>query len=214
MAKKDTDKEEDTKDSDDKALTKSTPLSKHEEKTEHHADERQVTGQMTAVKSSPQWPLITIAVFAGIVTVALVIVSWVVIASSLSDQRGRMHVGVNGSSGAPSFEGRQGTGYGGRGGMRGGMTMNTTQGVVTAINGDTITVSGRGKQVTVKKTDDTVISGDSESLAVNDTVIVIGDTEDDDSITATRIIIRNGTGGGMFEGSDVEVDSSTSAPNA
>lgn len=76
---------------------------------------------------------------------------------------------------------------------RGGPAMRSfaAQGVITAINGDTITVSGGGKQVTVKKTDSTTVSGDETSIAVNDTVAVVGATNSDGTITATRIIVRN-----------------------
>lgn len=213
MAKKDTETE------DNKERVDNTPAGKlpaaSENTSKQNTDEVQAPAEATATKATPPWPIITIGAFAGVILLAIIVVSWIAVASVVTNHRDRTQIGMNGSSfGAPSFEERREGGFGGRGGMRGGMTMNVTKGVVTAINGDTITVSGQGKQVTVKKTDDTVISGDGKSVAVNDTVIVIGDAEDDDTVTATRIVIRNGTSGGLFEDTDSRSSDRASTPNA
>ncbi len=64
-------------------------------------------------------------------------------------------------------------------------------GVVSAVSGDALTVVGNGKQTTVKKSSDTVVSGDSSSLRVNDSVLIYGTTGDDGTLTATRIVVRN-----------------------
>ena len=78
-----------------------------------------------------------------------------------------------------------------RSGGRGSFMTPAASGVITAIDGDIITVAGGGKRVTVKKTANTVISGDEGNIAVNDTVIVTGTTSDDGMVTATRIVVRN-----------------------
>ena len=82
-----------------------------------------------------------------------------------------------------------GSGSGTRGlgnGMMGGFGMrddtNTTSrvsGVVTAVDGDTITVAGYGTTTKVKVTSSTTYSGSSEPAAVNDTITAFGSTSDD-----------------------------------
>lgn len=138
---------------------------------------------------SAAWPLITIGIFATVVALAFVIICWWVIAAA-------WHVAV--PTGSHGFE--RSDRFGPREDRRqfererrGIWGSYATSGVVTAIDGETVTVSGRGQQVTVKTNDDTVISGDKEELAVNDTVIVYGDEAEDESITATKIIVRNDT---------------------
>jgi hypothetical protein len=59
-------------------------------------------------------------------------------------------------------------------------------GVVTAVNGDTLTVAGNGTVVTVKVTDDTTYRGASKPAAVNDTITAIG-TKSNDVLTATSV---------------------------
>lgn len=91
------------------------------------------------------------------------------------------------------------------GGLRGGMqrgnvgndmmgdgldAMRTTnervRGVVTAVDGTTLTVAGNGKTVTVKVTDSTTYTGSSKPAAVNDTIIAFGSTSDG-VFTATSV---------------------------
>jgi len=93
------------------------------------------------------------------------------------------------------------TGNGGirtRGGMMGGPggygmmndtnTTSTTRvsGVVTAVDGNTITVAGNGTTITVKVTDSTTYSGSSKPATVNDTITVFGTTSDN-VLTATSV---------------------------
>lgn len=146
--------------------------------------------EMAAVKSSAPWPLITIGVFVTIVLLALAVSGWAWMNTALHHLSTRQ---------ALQSEGIYPREFGGRSerGERsfGGTMMGTVSGVVTAVNGDTITVGGRGEQVTVKKDDSTVVSGDKSSVAVNDTVIVFGEAGDDDVVTAARIIVRNESAG-------------------
>ena len=64
-------------------------------------------------------------------------------------------------------------------------TFTQTQGVVTAANGDSITVAGGGKTQVIKTNGDTAYMDDTKP-AVNDTVVIVG-TKDGDTITATEI---------------------------
>ena len=147
--------------------------------------EGEVIGEtlQTNRKTAP-WPLVTVGVFAVVVMVAFLVVCWWAIAAAMpsgphaSDMPGRFGYG-NDDSG---FERRE---------RRELWNAAEASGVVTKINGDTITISGRGKQLTITRTDDTVVGGDKEEVAVNDTVLVYGDTEDDGSVTASRIVVRN-----------------------
>lgn len=149
---------------------------------------RYAQGEGVAVKRTPPWPAITIGVFATVVVLAMMVIGWAALAALLHESKGQ-------PGGADMF-GRQGYGEYDtrermRGGMRGDLPAVAARGVVTAINGDTLTVSGGGEQVKVKKSADTTISGDESDVAVNDSVVVLGESEDDGSVTATRIIIRN-----------------------
>lgn len=68
-------------------------------------------------------------------------------------------------------------------------TYTQTEGVVTAVNSDTIVVAGGGKTQTIKTNSSTTYANDTKA-AVNDTVVVIG-TKDGDTITATQIAVYN-----------------------
>ena len=68
-------------------------------------------------------------------------------------------------------------------------TYTQTQGVVTAVNGDSIVVAGGGKTQTIKTNDATKYEDDTKPV-VNDTVVVVG-TKDGDTITATQIAVYN-----------------------
>jgi len=142
--------------------------------------------ETNAVAGNPPWPLITIGVFATVVILAMFVVIWLAVAAVVHDKQRDTAVDEPGwhmtrDNGRFGWHGRSSVGLGER----------AAQGVVTAINGDTVTVSGSGKQVTVKKTSSTVISGDKNDIAVNDTVVVFGDKADDGTVTAKRIVVRN-----------------------
>ena len=153
----------------------------------------------TVVRSTPPWPLITIGIVATVIILAVMAMGWGFVVSHSQSPAMRTQTlgrygteyGRNGSDGSLNY----GSGGGYRRGRGGSLGNIAASGVVTAINGDTITVSGQGKQVTVKKSSSTTISGDATSVAVNDTVIVLGTTNSDGSVDATRIAIRNGSGG-------------------
>ena len=88
-----------------------------------------------------------------------------------------------------------------RAGGFGGMTA----GEITAIDGDTLTVTAEdGTVTTVTTTDDTTVTVSDEAavdaLAVGDTVSVLGETGDDDSVAATAITEGSGGFGGMGGG--------------
>jgi hypothetical protein len=68
-------------------------------------------------------------------------------------------------------------------------TYTQTQGVVTAVNSDSIVVAGGGKTQTIKTNSSTTYSNDTKP-AVNDTVVVVG-TKDGATITATQIAVYN-----------------------
>jgi hypothetical protein len=144
------------------------------------------------IKSSPPWRLITIGVFATVVIAAVFIGGALFIrAHRVDDQLGRPGLMNH------RMIGQRGEGMMNHGGFwrSGTMQAPVARGVVTAVNGDTITVSGLGKQVTVKKSSSTTISGDKSDVAVNDTVTVYGTTNPDNSISATRISVNNEIGG-------------------
>ena len=66
-------------------------------------------------------------------------------------------------------------------------TYTQTQGVITAVNEDSIVVAGGGKTQTIKTNGDTKYD-DEKKPAVNDTVVVTG-TKDGDTITATQVVV-------------------------
>ncbi len=162
-------------------------------KKQEKVQEAEVIGtkEMTNTKSSPPWPIITVGVFITVVLFALLAAGWAWVGSvvhhSAVQENARMGRDAERGYGDDVPGSRESMPYEGR---RGAMTA-AASGVIVKIEGDTVTVAGQGKQVIVKTTEDTVVSGDEDDLAVNDTVIVIGDTEDDDSVTATRIVVRN-----------------------
>lgn len=154
-----------------------------------NVQEGEVVGDTKETKRrAAPWPVLTIGIFAAILFVAFIIICWWAIVFA-------WHAATPSGSRAEDMPGLYGYGGDDRrldwGDRRELWNAADASGVVTAVNGDTITVSGRGEQVTVKKTQDTVIRGDKEEVAVNDTVLVYGETEDDGSITAARILIRN-----------------------
>lgn len=135
------------------------------------------------VKSTPPWPLITVGVVASVVVAACVITLWVTLANHRHQMagQGQARYGFNKGENGFSPRGQRGTHLG----------RPVASGVITAVNGDTLTVSGGGQQVTVNKSDSTTVSGDKTDAAVNDTVVIFGDKANDGTITASQILIRN-----------------------
>lgn len=146
-----------------------------------------------AVKSQPPWTLIAVGVIATVLIVAVVAVGWLQLESLHRTTRVASRYGMQQNDTNFGNGGNQGSYYGGGGSMRGRATRPTLSGVVTTVTDSTVTVSGNGKQVTVDKTSSTAVSGDSTTIAVNDTVLVYGTTASDGTVTATRIVVRNGT---------------------
>jgi len=142
--------------------------------------------QVLATASTPPWRLIIIGVTVTIVFIILVAGGLMLLGAQR--QQKLINAGFNGSQYMGPFQRGSGP-FRRRGG--GFQQAAAAQGVITAIDNDTIMVSGQGKQVTVKRTDSTTISGDKTDVAVNDTVVVVGDTGNDGTVTATRIIVRN-----------------------
>lgn len=140
------------------------------------------------VKKPTPWPIITVSVFAVVMLLALVVWGWLVASSALHKLTSERTSGEIGRQLEREYMQRGGErGYGG---MWESMTP-AASGVIVKIEGDMITVAGQGKQVAVVRTDDTRITGDKTELAVNDTVVVRGDTEDDGTVVADRIVVRN-----------------------
>lgn len=163
-------------------------------------------GEVAVVKKQTPWPLITVGIFGTVLLFAAIAIAWLQLVGS---HRGMLQTGPRYGLNQQSPQQFGGRDYS-RSGPRGSFARPATSGVVTAVNGDTLTVSGSGKQVTVKTSDTTRISGDETDVAVNDTVIVYGTKNDDGSITATRIMIRNSAaldGTTLDESGDMQVPS-------
>jgi hypothetical protein len=87
---------------------------------------------------------------------------------------------------------REGRGGAFGGGMMGGTTNNSTMvsGVITAIDGATLTVAGNGTTKAVITNDDTTeYFGAAQPVKVNDSVRITGTTSGD-AFTATRVMIH------------------------
>ncbi len=84
---------------------------------------------------------------------------------------------------------------GSRGGMRGGMmggdvnsaTSTRVMGVVTAVDGDTITVAGNGAATKVVVNDNTNYTGDDKPAKVNDTIMASGARQSDGTLLASTV---------------------------
>ncbi|MFZ2544784.1 MAG: DUF5666 domain-containing protein [Candidatus Saccharimonadales bacterium] len=170
-----------------------------ETNTKHLPVERVIT-------SSTPWPLITVGAVTLIVVLALIATSWLMIAvhsSNVMSRNDAMFGRTLQQNGDGRVFSRGGDNFGGRRGFAEG----ATKGVITAIDGNTLTVSGNGKQVTVKKTSSTVVGGNNTTLAINDSVIIIGNAGDDGVITATHIMVHNQTSGrSMNEDSNTSIN--------
>jgi len=87
------------------------------------------------------------------------------------------------------FRGGMQRGSGGYGMMGDSNTESSStrvSGVVTAVDGNTITVAGNGRTTSVKVTDSTTYNGSSKPAAVNDSIVAFGSTSDG-VFTATSI---------------------------
>ena len=69
-------------------------------------------------------------------------------------------------------------------------TKTVVSGVVKSIDGDSFVIAGNGEHKTIKTTVDTVFNTTNKTVAVDDSVVVVG-TLSDDIITATNIQIAN-----------------------
>lgn len=84
------------------------------------------------------------------------------------------------------------SGFGGR--MMGGMGTSTNSstrvsGVVTAVDGNTITVAGNGTTTKLTVSDSTTYGGSTKPAAVNDTIMATGATASDGSFTAATVYL-------------------------
>ena len=141
-----------------------------------------------AVKSPTPWPLITVGVFASVVGLAIVLLVCSAFLNHQASNRGMANerFGMNdGDAPGRMYSHRENRSDNWQ------TSVSIVRGVVTAIDGDTLTVSGGGDQVQVKRTSSTVVGGDEMDVAVNDTVVVASEKADDGSMTAIRIMIRN-----------------------
>lgn len=188
MAKNDTEKEEVAQ----AETPKETPVHGDRREGAEGGEPEKSTPMAHVVKHQPPWPLIVIGVVATVLVIAVVAVGWLQLESLRGTTRTASRYSMQ--QDGTNFGGGQGEYYGNGGGsMRSGRASRPTlSGVVTALTDTTVTVSGSGKQVTVDKTSNTTISGDSSTLAVNDTVLVYGTTNSDGTVSATRIVVRNG----------------------
>lgn len=86
---------------------------------------------------------------------------------------------------------RTGGMMGGRGDFEDSTTASTTRvnGVVTAVDGSTITVAGNGTTTKVVVDGSTTYIGDDKPAAVNDTIMAMG-TKSGDTFTATRVVLQ------------------------
>ena len=188
-------------------------MAKKEETPELKDDAKTITQQSvepenkTKVNKKTPWPLITIGVFGTIVTIAFVIVAWVAIVATIHGTKLNDRDSWRESSG---FDQRQDRGFS-MPERQDSWSSEAVRGVVIAVNGNEITIAGQGEQTKVTKSDDTVIGGDKTTVEVNDTVVILGETQDDDSLIAERIIIRNETGG-LFDDSRDWSDRSRTSP--
>ncbi|MCA9327768.1 hypothetical protein KDA14_04535 [Candidatus Saccharibacteria bacterium] len=162
--------------------------------TSDSTDNKSVT---EPTKSTPPWPLITVGVVASVVILAVGAAAWLGVVmhngndrSFIAIRHGGIHDwgGFHSSPDREEFRERR-------------PNADITRGVVTAIDGDMLTISGGGKQVKVSRTTETAVRGDKEDVAVNDTVLIIGQNTDNGTMTAKCIMVQNGAEGraAMFD---------------
>lgn len=102
-----------------------------------------------------------------------------------------MQGGFSTQSGGPRG-GMMDDGYGPRGGMMDGTSPNTAtstrvMGVVTAVDGDTITVAGNGATTKVTVNDNTTYTGDDKPAKVNDTIMAFGARDASNNLVASTV---------------------------
>ncbi len=142
--------------------------------------------KVEVVKQSQQWPYVTMGVVGALVVLALAISIGHAIAVHRSADR---HVGKFGLSEMRPGDKRVFLHESGHDDSN-----RIVHGVVTAINSDTLTVSGGGNQVSVKRSSETAVKGDKAEVAVNDTVAIVGEKNSDGVVEADVIVIRNNIG--------------------
>lgn len=138
----------------------------------------------TAAQRATPWPAITLGIVGTVFILAAIATAWLYFfslsnevsyeAQTYSEQRDQYY------DDEPYL--RE---YGDRRGQP------VASGVVSEISGDTLTVIGGGDKVSVKQSNATRIVGDESTVAINDTVLIFGSQNDDGSVSATRIVIRN-----------------------
>jgi hypothetical protein len=135
-----------------------------------------------AVKNLQPWSYVTVGVFGTVVVLATIIMGLHVFAVHRPDHEAMgMKQFVLQERGERMF-----------GHSRAHVAKHdVVQGVITQVEGDTLTVSGNGTQVTVKRSASTVVGGDKADVAVNDTVLVVGDKASDGSVSAAKIVVMN-----------------------
>lgn len=164
------------------------PEKNEEEKNQAAQDQRTHT---VAINKSTNKPLIISIVAAVVLALALIAVVIALVATNVHHRMNNT-ARMNSSSYMQSRDGTKGEAPAKRFMGTGDRADSSTRvsGVVTAVNGDDISVAGNGKTITIKKSSSTTIRGTSTTVSVNDTIFASGTTSDN-VFTATTITIRN-----------------------
>jgi hypothetical protein len=191
--------DEPTKQPDEKKVTK-TEMAPRETVTEPKLSAKTKSQQFSqAIRQFPAWSWAIIAVIGFFAVFGGVAAGYMafhgVKKDSVADFNSPRNAGrynlrddQTGNSGTGLRSGMRGGGFGMMGNDASGSTSSNTRlnGVVTAVEGSTLTVAGSGTTVTVKVTDTTTYTGSSKPAAVNDTIIAFGSTTDG-VFTATSV---------------------------
>ena len=107
----------------------------------------------------------------------------------MTSRSGMMQRGFNNGQGQFSTGTGMRSGFGGR--MMGGTgtidSSTRVAGVITAVDGTTLTVAGDGTTTKVVVNDSTTYAGSSKPAAVNDTIVALGTKASDGTFTATSV---------------------------
>ncbi|RWZ78605.1 MAG: hypothetical protein EOT05_02540 [Candidatus Microsaccharimonas sossegonensis] len=154
-------------------------------------------GVVAEHRHSRSWVIAIVAIVVVVYLMLMVAGLWLF--QSIADRRNSL--GTNGTTATEQLGGRYEFGGGDRSytlrqSSSDGLTTTTTnttytqtQGVVTAVNSDSIVVAGGGKTQTIKTNSSTTYVN-STKPAVNDTVVVVG-TKNGTTITATQVGVYN-----------------------
>jgi len=149
---------------------------------EKQPEEPTTTSAQTATKVRSNKPLIITLACVGAAILIAMSVGAVVLTHYL-----RSNVSQQRQSGITR---RVGGRYMGGSRMSNRQATNVTRGVVLSVTSDGFTMAGNGKQYTVKTSSSTTYNGSSNSVAVNDSVAVSGDSMGG-TITATSVNVKN-----------------------